>query len=168
MGECGTTGTWGYDMKECESGLPIVSDGYISSDLSSWARQGVLLLNTSLTVRAHEANSHSKRGWETFTERVIKLVVDRLSKSGGEAGAKGVCFLAWGAGAGKLVKGISPVRRLRRGEIVTRQRETDGRRRKESLLRTCLLIFPPRLRPNRTSSSSDPYYTAFRSALTIS
>jgi uracil-DNA glycosylase len=103
-------------MKGCESDMPIVSDGYISSDLSSWARQGVLLLNTSLTVRAHEANSHSKRGWEQFTERVIKLVVDRLSKSGGEAGAKGVCFLAWGAGAGKLVKGISPVSPFWRSE----------------------------------------------------
>lgn len=52
---------------------------------------------------------------------MIKLVVDRLSKSGGEAGAKGVCFLAWGAGAGKLVKGISPVSRI--GQVVTRQKE---------------------------------------------
>lgn len=79
------------------------------SDLSSWARQGVLLLNTSLTVRAHEANSHSKRGWETFTEKVLKLIVDRLSEKGAEVGGKGVVFLAWGAGAGKLVKGISEV-----------------------------------------------------------
>lgn len=76
-------------------------------DLSSWAKQGVLLLNTSLTVRAHEANSHSKKGWEQFTERVLKLIVERLSEKGEEPGAKGVVFLAWGAGAGKLVKGIS-------------------------------------------------------------
>lgn len=145
--------------------MPTISDGYISSDLSSWARQGVLLLNTSLTVRAHEANSHSKRGWEQFTERVIKLVVDRLSKSGGEAGAKGVCFLAWGAGAGKLVKGISPVSRL--GQVATHQPEMEEEGKK-SLLRTCLLAFPPRLRPHRTSSAFDPQYTAFPSALTIS
>lgn len=42
--------------------------------LESWARQGVLLLNTVLTVRAHEANSHRNRGWETFTDRVIQCV----------------------------------------------------------------------------------------------
>jgi uracil-DNA glycosylase len=96
-------------------------------DLSSWAKQGVLLLNTSLTVRAHEANSHSKKGWETFTEKALKVVIDRLAKGAatevdgpeGQAGqgAKGVVFLAWGAGAGKLVKGISEVS-LERGEVL--------------------------------------------------
>ena len=45
--------------------------------LESWARQGVLLLNTVMTVRAHEANSHRNRGWETFTNRVIQCVNQR-------------------------------------------------------------------------------------------
>ena len=42
--------------------------------LGAWADQGVLLLNAALTVRAEKANSHAKRGWETFTERVIEAV----------------------------------------------------------------------------------------------
>ncbi|KAJ9109541.1 hypothetical protein QFC20_003285 [Naganishia adeliensis] len=75
--------------------------------LTSWARQGVLLLNTCLTVRAHEAASHSKKGWETFTTVVLKTIVDRLAPTGAEQGAKGVVFLAWGAPAGKLCTGIS-------------------------------------------------------------
>lgn len=54
--------------------------------LESWARQGVLLLNTVLTVRAHEANSHRKRGWEEFTDHVIQ-VVNQRSK---------VAFVLWG------------------------------------------------------------------------
>lgn len=49
-------------------GLPVCpSDG----DLSRWARQGVLLLNSTLTVQAHQAGSHQGRGWETFTDEVI-------------------------------------------------------------------------------------------------
>ncbi|GHJ86227.1 hypothetical protein NliqN6_2629 [Naganishia liquefaciens] len=75
--------------------------------LTSWAKQGVLLLNTCLTVRAHEAASHSKKGWETFTTAVLKTVVDRLAPTGAEHGAKGVVFVAWGAPAGKLTVGIS-------------------------------------------------------------
>ncbi len=57
-------------------------------DLSDWARQGVLLLNAVLTVRAGVAGSHAKRGWETFTDEVIKV-----------AGAKRdpVVFVLWGA-----------------------------------------------------------------------
>ena len=43
-----------------------------SSNLERWATQGVLLLNATLTVRAHEAGSHQKQGWETFTDQVIK------------------------------------------------------------------------------------------------
>lgn len=54
--------------------------------LESWARQGVLLLNTVLTVRAHEANSHRKRGWEEFTDHVIRVVNDRPH----------VAFVLWG------------------------------------------------------------------------
>jgi uracil-DNA glycosylase len=56
-------------------------------NLSSWAKQGVLLLNATLTVRAHEAASHQKKGWETFTDNVIK-------KLGEEK--EGLIFLLWG------------------------------------------------------------------------
>lgn len=54
--------------------------------LESWAREGVLLLNTVLTVRAHEANSHRRRGWETFTDRVIEILNEQPS----------VVFVLWG------------------------------------------------------------------------
>lgn len=63
--------------------------------LTPWADRGVLLLNTCLTVRAHEANSHSNRGWEKFTQKVIDTVAAKRSK--------GVVFLAWGTPAGKRV-----------------------------------------------------------------
>ncbi|TVY32200.1 Uracil-DNA glycosylase, partial [Lachnellula subtilissima] len=56
-------------------------------DLTPWADRGVLLLNTCLTVRAHEANSHANRGWEKFTQRIIEVVA---------AKRMGVVFLAWG------------------------------------------------------------------------
>jgi uracil-DNA glycosylase len=56
-------------------------------NLSSWAEQGVLLLNATLTVRSHEAGSHQKKGWETFTDSVIqRLSVER----------NGLIFLLWG------------------------------------------------------------------------
>jgi len=55
--------------------------------LDAWARQGVLLLNTVLTVRAHEAFSHRKKGWEAFTDAVLR----RLS-----ADLEGLVFLLWG------------------------------------------------------------------------
>lgn len=61
-------------------------------DLSAWARQGVLLLNTTLTVRAHEANSHQGRGWETFTDAVIGAVAAKPER---------VVFVLWGASARK-------------------------------------------------------------------
>ncbi|KAL1659922.1 uracil-DNA glycosylase-like protein [Schizophyllum commune] len=64
--------------------------------LGAWADQGVLLLNAALTVRAEKANSHAKRGWETFTERVIE------APSGV---GRGVVFLAWGRAAeGRVAK----------------------------------------------------------------
>lgn len=58
-----------------------------NGNLSRWAQQGVLLLNASLTVRANEPNSHSKIGWATFTDAVIKTVSDQKS---------GIIFLLWG------------------------------------------------------------------------
>ena len=58
-----------------------------SGDLTAWAKQGVFLLNASLTVRASEANSHSKKGWLKFTNACIKQINDFK---------EGVVFLAWG------------------------------------------------------------------------
>ncbi len=56
-------------------------------NLDAWARQGVLLLNTSLTVRAGQAASHAGKGWETFTDRVISTVA---------SGEQSVVFILWG------------------------------------------------------------------------
>ncbi|GJN94526.1 hypothetical protein Rhopal_007609-T1 [Rhodotorula paludigena] len=67
-------------------------------NLISLARAGVLLLNTSLTVAPHKAGSHSNKGWETFTDKVVELV----DRHGGKDG-KGVVVLAWGAWAAKRV-----------------------------------------------------------------
>ncbi len=67
-------------------GCSIPQDGY----LMKWAEQGVLLLNTVLTVRAHQANSHKGKGWEIFTDRVIQLVNEKEEP---------VVFLLWGANA---------------------------------------------------------------------
>ena len=61
-----------------------------SGDLTKWAKEGVLLLNTALTVRAHRANSHKDCGWTWFTDSVIKLVSDRREH---------VVFILWGANA---------------------------------------------------------------------
>ncbi|KAG9231927.1 uracil-DNA glycosylase [Amylocarpus encephaloides] len=63
--------------------------------LTPWADRGVLLLNTCLTVRAHEANSHANRGWERFTQKVIDTVAAKRNQ--------GIVFLAWGNPAGKRV-----------------------------------------------------------------
>ena len=64
-----------------------------SGDLTKWAEQGVLLLNTVLTVRAHQANSHAGMGWEDFTDEVIKAVNQQCSD--------GVIFMLWGNPAQK-------------------------------------------------------------------
>jgi uracil-DNA glycosylase len=69
-------------------GKPFPPNG----NLERWARQGVLLLNATLTVRANVAGSHQRRGWEEFTDAAIKLVSDEKS---------GVVFLLWGAYAQK-------------------------------------------------------------------
>ncbi|KAK9808486.1 hypothetical protein WJX73_000220 [Symbiochloris irregularis] len=67
-------------------------------DLQQWADQGVLLLNTSLTVRAHQANSHAKKGWEDFTDAAIKAL---------STNRKGLVFLLWGRNAQqKAAKGV--------------------------------------------------------------
>lgn len=82
------------------------------SDLTEWAKHGVLLLNTSLTVRAHQAASHSGQGWEQFTAAVLKVVTDRLASSEATPGANGVVIMAWGAHAAKMIAGLNTVRRL--------------------------------------------------------
>ena len=64
-----------------------------SGDLTHWAEQGVLLLNTVLTVRAHQANSHARFGWEEFTDEIIKAVNLHA--------ADGTVFILWGNPAQK-------------------------------------------------------------------
>lgn len=63
-----------------------------SGNLEHWADQGVLLLNATLTVKAHQAGSHQNKGWETFTDAVIKHISDEK---------EGVVFLLWGGYAKK-------------------------------------------------------------------
>ncbi|MEK5145937.1 MULTISPECIES: uracil-DNA glycosylase [Psychrobacillus] len=72
-------------LKELEDdlGCPLPTSGY----LEKWAKQGVLLLNTVLTVRAGEANSHKGMGWETFTDTVIQKLSNR---------DKPIIFVLWG------------------------------------------------------------------------
>lgn len=72
-------------FKEIESDLGIRMSG--SPDLEPWARQGVLLLNSVLTVRAGVAASHAGLGWQNFTDAVIKLISERC---------EGVVFMLWG------------------------------------------------------------------------
>lgn len=64
-------------------GMPIPTHG----DLTAWAKQGILMLNASLTVEANKPMSHSKIGWEIFTDAVIKKISDEK---------QGVVFLLWG------------------------------------------------------------------------
>ena len=71
-------------------GIQPPADG--SGCLIPWARSGVLLLNTVLTVRAHRANSHRGQGWEILTDRIIQLLGER---------EKPAVFLLWGAPAGQ-------------------------------------------------------------------
>lgn len=75
-----------YKEIHAETGVPVRADG----DLGRWAKQGVLLLNSTLTVRAHSPRSHASIGWETFTDAVIAA----LSASGSP-----LVFLLWGADA---------------------------------------------------------------------
>ena len=73
----------------------------LSGNLMPWADQGVLLLNATLTVRAHDPGSHQKKGWETFTDEVIKTI----SKE-----KQDVVFLLWGSFAKKKAKLIDAKR----------------------------------------------------------
>ena len=71
---------------QADIGCPRPSSG----NLTKWANEGELLLNTSLTVRAHQANSHSKCGWAWFTDSVIKLLSDKKEN---------LVFILWGGNA---------------------------------------------------------------------
>lgn len=77
-----------YKEMEADLGLAIPASG----NLERWARQGVLLLNTSLTVRSGEAASHQGKGWETFTDEVIHAVNRKTDR---------VVFILWGSAARK-------------------------------------------------------------------
>lgn len=69
-----------------ETGMEVPASG----DLTGWANQGVLLLNAVLTVREHAANSHKGKGWEEFTDSIIKKISE---------GRENVVFLLWGGNA---------------------------------------------------------------------
>jgi len=80
-------------FKEAQNDVGFKLPGHGS--LVSWGQQGVLLLNTALTVEAHKANSHSKFGWHEFTDAVIKAISKNES---------GVVFILWGKEAQKKRK----------------------------------------------------------------
>lgn len=82
---------------ERDLGQPMPTHG----NLERWAAQGVLLLNATLTVAAHQAGSHQQKGWETFTDAVIRALSDA---------EEGVVFMLWGAYAQK------------KGRVIDRQR----------------------------------------------
>lgn len=83
-----------YKELQNELGLYIPNNGY----LEKWARQGVMLLNSSLTVRDGEANSHRNKGWEIFTDKVVEHLNERSDS---------VIFLLWGANAKEKMKIIT-------------------------------------------------------------
>jgi uracil-DNA glycosylase len=80
-------------------GKPFPANG----DLTRWADQGVLLLNATLTVQANYAGSHQRRGWETFTDAVIRLLADRLEH---------LVFILWGSYAQQKSVYIDSARHL--------------------------------------------------------
>lgn len=80
-------------------GSPIPANG----DLTRWATQGVFLLNATLTVRAHLAGSHQRKGWETFTNEVIRIISQQKEN---------VVFLLWGAYAQQKAEIIDSTKHL--------------------------------------------------------
>lgn len=75
----------------------------IKNDLEDWAHQGVLLLNATLTVVAHQANSHKSLGWEFFTDEIIKQLSDKREN---------LIFVLWGVFAQKKIKLIDSTKHL--------------------------------------------------------
>ncbi len=88
-------------FKEIESDIGITRPA--SGDLTRWAMQGVLLLNATLTVRAHQAGSHQKKGWEEFTDYVIRVL---------NSEKENIVFFLWGAYAQKKGESIDRSRHL--------------------------------------------------------
>jgi uracil-DNA glycosylase len=82
-----------------DTGRPIPSSG----SLAQWAKQGVLLLNATLTVEAYKAGSHQKKGWEQFTDAVIQTLA---------AHKKHVVFILWGSYAQQKASFIDPSKHL--------------------------------------------------------
>ena len=82
-----------------DTGAPIP----VSGNLDRWAEQGVLLLNAVLTVREHEAASHAGRGWETFTDAVVKAIAERK---------EGIVYMLWGSYAQRKGAIANPSRNL--------------------------------------------------------
>lgn len=88
-----------YKELHTDVGIDIPDHG----NLEHWAKQGVLLLNATLTVVAHNAGSHQKQGWEQFTDAVIKTVADQ---------SENVVFVLWGAYAQKKAQLIDSNKHL--------------------------------------------------------
>jgi uracil-DNA glycosylase len=88
-----------YKELQNDVGFHIPNHGY----LASWAKQGILMLNAVLTVRAHQAASHRNRGWEIFTDAIIQAV---------NAKASPVVFLLWGNYAKQKIKLIDAKRHV--------------------------------------------------------
>ena len=88
-----------YKELQDELGLYIPNNGY----LTKWASQGVMMLNTVLTVRAHNANSHKGMGWETFTDAAIKALNDM---------DKPVVYMLWGSNAQSKEKMLNNPKQL--------------------------------------------------------
>ena len=88
-------------FKELETDLGVSYPQ--SGNLVPWAKQGVLLLNATLSVRAHQAGSHQKQGWEQFTDQVLQLLSQQKS---------GLVFLLWGGFAKKKQRLIDPQKHL--------------------------------------------------------
>ena len=80
-----------------DTGAPMPASG----NLDRWAEQGVLLLNAVLTVRAHEAASHAGRGWETFTDAVVRTIAENK---------QGLVYMLWGSYAQRKVALADPSR----------------------------------------------------------
>lgn len=87
-----------YCEIESDLGRPSATHG----DLTAWARQGVLLLNSTLTVAAHRAASHAGHGWEQFTDAVIRAVAHRDN----------IVYMLWGASAQRKAEFVDPARNL--------------------------------------------------------
>ena len=82
-----------------DTGAPIPQSG----ELDRWAEQGVLMLNAVLTVRAHQAASHAGKGWEQFTDAVVRAIAERKS---------GVVYMLWGSYAQKKGAMVNTSRNL--------------------------------------------------------